>query len=511
MLLQEKEQHEKIVDKVLNRQISIEEMAAGIAHEIRNPLTAVKGFLDLLKKEFPHNYVNIANSELDRAIAILQNFLQVSKPDMDQEPSIELSLCVELEKILGLFQDRLYHIKVEKRFKNKSEKILGKRSQLKKTFFNLIKNAIEAISEQGVITIEHYREGDQLIVKLSDTGVGISKDKLELLGTPFFSTKDEGTGLGMAQVYSTINNHNASINVESEPNIGTTFTISFPVNKKQFGGSNLDYQYNEGLSFLSFQKQNQEEFLIILNSKTKELFQELKSKSLIEEDYELNTAKKIMGFLEEENQHEIILLAKDRGRNWAKLNYDLTIKLEWFREFRSLYMDLLYYYYDKQENVELKSFYQTTQEANNLLDLFQEHFILSFYDYRNNLMKSQREIIDSLSVPVIPLYKSMAILPIVGMVDTFRAKQIQERVLKQIPDLKIKRLIIDLSGVAYLDTAVVGHLFKIIDGVRLLGSKTVVTGIRPEVANTVIEMGIEITQHVEIKGTLEQAIEEFVL
>ena len=93
--------------------------------------------------------------------------------------------------------------------------------------------------------------------------------------------------------------------------------------------------------------------------------------------------------------------------------------------------------------------------------------------------------------------------------DTYRAKRLQEKTLREIEKNKFKKIIIDLSGVAYLDTAVVAHMFKIIDGFRLLGCNAVVTGIRSEVANTMIELGVALNDKVETRADLQQALEDF--
>ncbi|PKR83678.1 hypothetical protein CWO92_17990 [Heyndrickxia camelliae] len=118
-------------------------------------------------------------------------------------------------------------------------------------------------------------------------------------------------------------------------------------------------------------------------------------------------------------------------------------------------------------------------------------------------------MIEDLNVPIIPLTDSMAILPIIGMVDTKRAKNIQLRVLEQIHKQELKHVIIDLSGVAYLDTGVLSHLFNIINGIRIQGCNAVLTGIRPEITNSIVELGIDLHEKVETKGTLKQAISEY--
>ncbi|MET1015080.1 MAG: ATP-binding protein [Paenisporosarcina sp.] len=209
--------------------VSIGQIAAGIAHEVRNPLTSVKGFLQLLKESHSHPYLNTMEVELEKAIDTLQNLLQVSKPNLFSEPLIKINLCKELSSLMFLFQDKLYDIEVELDLRDSDQFIYGKKNLFLKAFFNLIKNALEALPSKGKIRIEHYFENDSIHVKISDNGVGIPKDKIKLLGTPFYSSKSEGTGLGLTQVFTTINDHGGHIQVLSELGIGTTFFIQLPV------------------------------------------------------------------------------------------------------------------------------------------------------------------------------------------------------------------------------------------------------------------------------------------
>ncbi|MFR9711470.1 ATP-binding protein [Paenibacillus sp. MB22_1] len=274
---QEKTKKATQTDDTLSRLASIGQIAAGIAHEVRNPLTAVKGFLQLLQREVSHSYLDFACSELEQAISTLQDLLQVSKPDLEDESCIAINLCSELESLLYLFQDQIYRVQIAKKFRNSDEIIYGKRNQLKKAFFNLLKNAFEAIPNEGTITIEHYRVGDIIYVIISDTGVGVPKEKLQLLGTPFFTTKDEGTGMGLTQVYSTIYQHGGTIDVKSREGIGTTFTIQFQTKMiEQIGAMDLDLQYVKGQSFKEYFLLNQDRFNELFTSETRDTIQLVK-------------------------------------------------------------------------------------------------------------------------------------------------------------------------------------------------------------------------------------------
>lgn len=221
----------KETEKMLNdrqKLASIGQIAAGIAHEVKNPLTSVKGFLQLLKENHTHPYLVTMESELEKALDTLQNLLQVSKPNLYEEPIVKIDVCKELNSLLFLFQDKLYNIEVELDIRDTNKFIYGKKNLYLKAFFNLIKNAIEAMPIKGKLRLEHYFEGDSIHVKISDTGVGIPGDKMSLLGTPFFSSKNEGTGLGLTQVFTTINDHDGQMTVQSIVGQGTTFHLKLP-------------------------------------------------------------------------------------------------------------------------------------------------------------------------------------------------------------------------------------------------------------------------------------------
>jgi two-component system, sporulation sensor kinase A len=207
---------------------AIGQIAAGIAHEVKNPLTSVKGFLQLLKESQSHPYFDIMEAELGKALETLQNLLQVSKPNLNEEPFVPIDLCKELASLLLLFQEKFYYVETELDLRDSDRKVVGKKNLFLKALFNLIKNAIEAIENKGKIRIEHYYKNGWIHIKVSDTGVGIGEDQLKLLGTPFFSTKSEGTGLGLTQVFTTIHEHGGNISVQSTVGKGTTFHIQLP-------------------------------------------------------------------------------------------------------------------------------------------------------------------------------------------------------------------------------------------------------------------------------------------
>jgi anti-anti-sigma factor len=180
-------------------------------------------------------------------------------------------------------------------------------------------------------------------------------------------------------------------------------------------------------------------------------------------------------------------------------------QLSWFQAVRRVIWKFFSFYYAKV-GIDVQGVFELEQKTNELLDTFIDHFFASFAKFRDSLIKSQRDLIAELSVPVIPIMDGTAVLPLIGTLDTHRAKKVQEHVLAELNRLQISRLIIDLSGVAFLDSAVVKHLFRIVDGVKLLGCRAILVGIRPEIANTMIEQRIPLDDNVEIYSTLQQAL-----
>jgi len=493
----------------LDRISSMGQVAAGIAHEVKNPLTTVKGFLQLFQEKYDDNYTQVALSELDSALAILGNLLQVTKPEMDDEVIQEINIASEMESILNLFLDRQYQVDVIKEFRDTNVTIYGKRNQLKRAFFNLLKNAFEAIPDKGMIRIQHYMEEEHLIVTVEDTGIGISEDKIALLGTPFFSTKEDGTGMGLSQVYSSIYQFGGRIHVESKLEQGTKFFIFIPIHKQ--GVSLLNT-----IEVVADPNQTLEDFVIGNLEKIHD--------QLIQEDYEISNRLKeieeisdislkknvfaVIKFVFKNSPHELITFAKSEGKKWAKHTLQLNLKLEWLQSLRKVLWDFIYNYY-RVSNQELtrEDFFHLERRVNSSLDTFIKQFSISYNQFKDEILRTQREMVEDLSVPIIPLTKTVSILPLIGTIDTFRANTVNEKVLRQIEVLQIETLIIDLSGVTFLDSAVLNHLFKLFDGIELMGCTTVLTGIRSEIAGSMLKMGLTINNSVIKKGNLQQALE----
>jgi PAS domain S-box-containing protein len=208
---------------------TVGEFAAGIAHEIRNPLTSLKGFLQLIKNgEIKEEYKDIMESELDRIESILKEFLILSKPHLTKYNKKDVHVL--FKQILPLFETQATYHNIQLITEFDSEEILinCNENQLKQVFINFIKNAMEAMSNGGVIKIECKKEHDELCIRFIDEGSGISEENIKRLREPFFTTKENGTGLGLMISFKIIEEHGGTIQVESRVGIGSIFKIKLP-------------------------------------------------------------------------------------------------------------------------------------------------------------------------------------------------------------------------------------------------------------------------------------------
>lgn len=149
------------------------------------------------------------------------------------------------------------------------------------------------------------------------------------------------------------------------------------------------------------------------------------------------------------------------------------------------------------------------KKLNYTLDYVLETFIIAFMEILMNRLSSQASLIRELSAPVITLTKSIGLLPLIGDIDTTRAKKLMESTLKQCIDARINTLVLDLSGVVMVDTMVAYQLFKLLDALKLLGIHSVMTGIRPEVAQTAVQLGLDFSG-VMTGGNLQNVLKKLI-
>lgn len=210
------------------------QLAAGIAHEIRNPITSIKGFVHLMGQGFGNSneYLSIMSSEIERIEGILSELLLLAKP---QVGTLELkdmkSLLTQVITLLDA-QAILNNVEIITKLQPEVPKIYCDENQLKQVFINFIKNAIEAMSTGGKLVIQTEMVDLATIkIRFIDEGIGMSKETLSQIGLPFYTTKEKGTGLGFMTSRKIIENHFGKLNIISEPGEGTTIEVILPVER----------------------------------------------------------------------------------------------------------------------------------------------------------------------------------------------------------------------------------------------------------------------------------------
>jgi two-component system, NtrC family, nitrogen regulation sensor histidine kinase GlnL len=221
-------------------------LAAGLAHEIRNPLGGIKGAAQLLRRSVDanptvHEFIDIMIREVDRVNQLIEQLLDLSRPaQLTLEP---VNIHEILEDVLLLEAQTVgeKEIQIRKYFDPSLPPINGDRAQLVQVFLNLIKNAFQAMEQSGALTVTTRLETDYHIrghdsapnryiwVDLADEGAGIADEDLPQIFSPFFTTKTNGTGLGLATCYRIIKEHGGLIRVESTAGKGSTFKVSLVV------------------------------------------------------------------------------------------------------------------------------------------------------------------------------------------------------------------------------------------------------------------------------------------
>ncbi|WP_080846848.1 PAS domain-containing sensor histidine kinase [Cytobacillus gottheilii] len=210
------------------------ELAAGVAHEVRNPLTALKGFIQLLEGSVQEDfsmYFNVISTELERIDSIINEFLFLSKPQALCFSEEDVSNIMKQTLDLLSAQAVLHNIQFITQFSENLTKITCVPNQLKKVFINMIKNAIEVMPNGGFIKIHIERIEEHIKISIIDQGAGMDKEKLKKLGEPFYTTKERGTGLGLMVTYKIVEEHSGRIEVESEVGKGTSFNVYLPVSQ----------------------------------------------------------------------------------------------------------------------------------------------------------------------------------------------------------------------------------------------------------------------------------------
>ncbi len=214
---------------------SLGRMAAGIAHEINNPLAGILLYSSNLSKKVPpggllEEGLKIIVKETQRCKTIIQGLLEFARDRKPQRALVNINDI--MESALGIVENEFHlrHVRVKKQLDKVVEKVYLDENQVEQVFINILLNALQAVEDKGIVTVQTVvdLEHKKIHIEISDNGCGISPDDMKRIFEPFFSTKANGTGLGLAVSYGIVENHHGDIHLFSEPGKGTRFIIEFP-------------------------------------------------------------------------------------------------------------------------------------------------------------------------------------------------------------------------------------------------------------------------------------------
>jgi signal transduction histidine kinase len=218
----------------MDRLASLGRMSAGIAHEIRNPLTGVSLLLDelhdrLLGQERDQNLIRRALGEIERLEGLVGELLRFSTISELKLDSGRIQQVLRDSLFLVRKQCEKSKISIEEKIDDDLPAIALDAGRLKQVFLNLFSNAIDAMPDGGVLSVTAEKQEDSVRITTCDTGVGIEAEKIPLIFEPFYTNKGQGTGLGLAISHNIISDHGGKIEVESQPGLGTIIVVTLPI------------------------------------------------------------------------------------------------------------------------------------------------------------------------------------------------------------------------------------------------------------------------------------------
>lgn len=272
----------------------------------------------------------------------------------------------------------------------------------------------------------------------------------------------------------------------------------------------MEYIYEDSFQLHKFIEMNSKEFENMLLSEAVNVKEKIAEILAIGNIDLVNNAHKLVVYIIDGMEEELSLFARQEGIAWATHSIELTFKLEWVQAIRRTLWIFIQQFYRLAGNQNFKDFFDLEQQINNRVDQFLNTFFLSYSTYKDSLITAHRELVEKLSVPIIPINPNVCILPLIGTVDSLRTSILEEKVLTEVGHSRIQTLIMDLSGIADMESDVIDNLMKIIDGTSMMGCNTVITGLRPDVVRKVVSLGFTFGRETRTLGTLQQALREYI-
>ncbi|MDR7239377.1 STAS domain-containing protein [Neobacillus drentensis] len=226
----------------------------------------------------------------------------------------------------------------------------------------------------------------------------------------------------------------------------------------------------------------------------------------------LKNAQRLVLYVVEDRTEELISFAEVEGVAWAKHSLTLAFKLEWVHAIRRALWHFIKLYDQSNKNVNyVGDFFELEHKVNDGIDEFLNTFFISYSFYKDELLLAQRKLVEHLSVPIIPVSPTVAVLPLIGTFDSYRMEIIEEKVLTDISRLRILTLIIDLSGISNMDEVTIAQFQKVLIGTTLMGAQSIITGLRPELVRKMVKIGIDLHTYTKTKATLQQTLNEYLV
>ncbi|WP_316568780.1 STAS domain-containing protein [Neobacillus sp. YIM B06451] len=224
----------------------------------------------------------------------------------------------------------------------------------------------------------------------------------------------------------------------------------------------------------------------------------------------LKNAEKLVNYVVEEKEAELIQFAEQEGMIWAEHALTLSFKLEWIQAIRRTLWQFIARFDENSESfLEKEDFFVLEKKINDKIDQFLNNFFLSYSTFKDELLNAQRKLVEHLSVPIIPVSPTVSVLPLIGLIDAYRMRTIEEKVLIEVGNQKVQSLVIDLSGIATMELDVIDHFLRVLKGVEMMGCKAIITGMRPDLVKEMVHSGVNFSDKAETKGTLQETLKKY--